>query len=182
MLISNMKNEKIQIKDGSYNAIYFGHVRNGKPDGKGYIRNGELDKFKNILWVNKKIIKKGIFKNGYLIKGKIQEFGKIIEGDFRNKEANVKGKLRYVSYNNKTNSEYFGEIKINKQFGYVPHGNGKLTKSNRVVSIGKFANGLLKKGKMYNSLKKKWEIFPNKDTIKFHQGNINKRLKKWKPY
>ena len=31
-------------------------------------------------------------------------------------------------------------------------------------------------------LKKKWEIFPNKDTIKFHQGNINKRLKKWKPY
>ena len=174
-----MKIEKIQIKDGLFDAIYFGHVKNGKPNGKGYIKNGELDKFNKISWVNKSIIKKGIFKNGYLVKGKIREsFCKIFEGTLKNKEINAKGKIKYVYDNGKAYQEYVGEVRKNR-FGYVPHGNGKLTTFlNGNISMGKFTNGLLKKGKMYWGSKKKWEAFPNKNIIKYHRGNINKRLKK----
>ena len=152
-----MKIEKIQIKD---NEIYFGHLKNGKPHGKGYVKYGELGG--NIPRIGR-TFKKGIFKNGYLIKGTITEYLKIFEGTLKNKEKIGKGKLKYLFRNNKIFEVYIGEIKKHKKWGYVPHDeNGKLTNPNNGnKSIGKFKDGILIKGKInWGSNKKKWKKYP----------------------
>ena len=153
-----MKIEKIQIKDGE---IYFGHLKNGKPHGKGYVKYGELGGNSPRIGST---FKKGIFKDGYLIKGTIHNSSStFFEGKLSNKEKIVKGKLKYLLGNNKIFQVYTGGIKKHKKYGYVPHGeNGKLTNPNNGdKSIGKFEDGFLIKGKInWGSNKKKWEKYP----------------------
>ena len=119
----------------------------------------DLEKYTFDKGIGKTILKKGTFKDGYLEKGTVNEFLKMFDGTLKNKERTGKGKLRYIHKNGKSYQEYIGEVRLHKGYGYVPHGNGKLTHYNGGISLGKFVNGLLKKGKMNWGSNKEWEVF-----------------------
>ena len=139
------RKETVKLKKGE---IYSGYLKNGKPHGKGTITKEG--------WLSPYIT--GTFKNGALVKGRFDGMGMIVEGKF-DKNLNCKGKIIYKIGNKKPTSEYMGEIKISKKWGYEPYGKGKLiNKWNGVKSIGFFKKGLLIKGKVYDPKKKKWEV------------------------